>query len=94
MQINGPAHVHGPQAINAPHHATRASQAAAAQPSSIAQVDQVDISPEASFVAEARELPDIRQDRVATIKAQIESGAYESDDKLEAALDRFLDELA
>ena len=94
MQINGPAHLHGPQAINGPHHATRTSHAAAAQPSSFSQVDQVDISPEASFVAEARELPEIRQDRVAALKAQIESGTYESEDKLDAALDRFLDELA
>jgi anti-sigma28 factor (negative regulator of flagellin synthesis) len=54
----------------------------------------VDISPEASFIAQARELPDIRQERVAAIKSQIESGVYESDDKLDAALDRFLDELA
>jgi len=94
MQINGPAHLHSAQAINPPHHSTRASRPAAAQPNSIAQTDQVDISSEASFVAEARELPEVRQDRVAAIKAQIEAGLYETDDKLDGALDRLLDELA
>lgn len=94
MQINGPTHLHGAQAINPPHHSSRTSQAAAAQPNSVAHTDQVDISAEASFVAEARELPEVRQDRVAAIKAQIESGIYETDDKLEGALDRLLDELA
>jgi flagellar biosynthesis anti-sigma factor FlgM len=93
MQINGPTHVHPAQGINAPHHNARASQSAAAQGSSLAQVDQLDISPEASFAAQAQDLPDVRQSRVAEIRAQIESGAYETDDKLEGALERLLDEI-
>ncbi len=36
---------------------------------------------------------DIRTDKVAQIKAQIEAGTYEDDSKLTVAADRLLDEL-
>ena len=36
---------------------------------------------------------DVRVDKVASIKAQIEAGTYESDDKLDIAADRLLDDL-
>ncbi len=36
---------------------------------------------------------DIRADKVAQIKAQIEAGAYEDDQKLDVATDRLLDDL-
>ena len=36
---------------------------------------------------------DIRADKVAAIKAQIESGKYEDDHKLDVATDRLLDDL-
>jgi anti-sigma28 factor (negative regulator of flagellin synthesis) len=93
MQINGPAHLHGAQAINPPHHNTRASRASEAHVSSLAQVDQLDISHEADLVSRVRELPAIRQDRVDEIRAQITSGVYETDDKINGALERLLDEI-
>ena len=37
---------------------------------------------------------DIRADKVAEIKTQIEAGTYEDDKKIDAAVDRLLDELA
>jgi anti-sigma28 factor (negative regulator of flagellin synthesis) len=36
---------------------------------------------------------DIRADKVASIKSQIEAGTYEDDGKLDAAVDRLLDDL-
>ncbi len=48
MQIHGPAHVHGPQPINAPHRTT-ASQPAA-QSGYTMGADQLDISHEADMV--------------------------------------------
>ena len=93
MQINGPAHLHGAQAINPPHHAARASRASEVQFSSLAQVDQLDISYESDLVSRAHDLPAIRQDRVAEIRAQIASGTYETDEKLNGALERLLDEI-
>ena len=37
---------------------------------------------------------DIRTDKVAQIKAQIEAGTYETGDKLDIAADRLLDDLS
>ncbi len=91
MQIHGATHVHSAQPINAPHHA-RTAQPAAKQNAAV--VDQLDISREADIVSRVHELPDIRADRVAELRASIQSGAYETADKLDVALDRLLDEFA
>ena len=91
MQIQGSGHVHGPQGVSAPHR----TQAQPTQPptkSNLTEVDQLDISVEASMVSRARELPEIRQDVVNRVKAEIESGTYETDEKLDIALGRMLDE--
>ena len=37
---------------------------------------------------------DVRTDKVAQVRAQIEAGTYETDDKLDAAADKLLDELS
>jgi negative regulator of flagellin synthesis FlgM len=36
---------------------------------------------------------DVRVDKVASVKAQIEAGTYETDEKLDIAADRLLDDL-
>jgi anti-sigma28 factor (negative regulator of flagellin synthesis) len=36
---------------------------------------------------------DVRTDKVAIVKAQIEAGTYEDDKKLDAAVDKLLDDL-
>jgi negative regulator of flagellin synthesis FlgM len=91
MQIHGPVHVHGPQSINSPHR-VRPTQPNSTPTQSRSGVDQLDISPEAELVSRVRDIPDIRADRVAQIRAQIESGVYETDEKIDIALDRLLDE--
>ena len=91
MQIQGPVSVHGAHGLNGPHRA-RTAQPTPPQSAS-GQVDQLDISSEADLVSRAREIDDIRTDRVAEIKSAIESGAYETDEKLDIAIDRLLDEL-
>jgi len=92
MQIHGPYQVHGPQALSAPHR-IKAPQSSPS-PAESRGVDQLDISPEADFVSRVRDLPDIRADRVAQIREQIEAGVYETPDKLDIALNRLLDEIA
>ena len=91
MQINGPAHVHSAQPINAPHRtqATADTQASGY----LESADQLDISQEADLVSRVREMPDVRTDRVAELRAAISSGAYETADKLELAVERLLDEI-
>ncbi|MHB0955739.1 MAG: flagellar biosynthesis anti-sigma factor FlgM [Pirellulaceae bacterium] len=92
MQIHGPTHVHGPQSMNAPHRTTAPQPAARSGYTTGA--DQLDISQEANLVSRLREIPDIRADRVAELRAAIESGTYETTDKLETAVGRLLDEIS
>ena len=91
MQINRPGHVHGPQSVNAPHR-NQTQQPQTPTNSNLTEVDQLDISTEASMVSRARDLPEIRQDVVNRVKAEIEAGKYETDEKLDIALGRMLDE--
>ena len=91
MQVYGPAHLHGPQPISAPH-TTRGSQS----PQSVgfqAGGDEVQISDTARLVELAGQLPDIRLDRVSQIRQQIAEGTYETDEKINIALNRLLDEI-
>ncbi|HVW36394.1 MAG TPA: flagellar biosynthesis anti-sigma factor FlgM [Pirellulales bacterium] len=91
MQIYGPAQLHGPQTISAPH----ARVGGPTQVASPAQgPDEVHISDAARLVDQVNQLPDIRQDRVNAIRAQLAAGTYETADKLSTALDRVLNELA
>jgi negative regulator of flagellin synthesis FlgM len=90
MQVYGPAHLHGPQAISSPH-VSRASQPGQAESSPIR--DEVNISDAARLVEQVYQAPDIRQDRVQAIRAQIAAGTYETPDKLNAAVEHLLDEI-
>lgn len=90
MQIYGPAQVHGPQAITGPH-ATRAASNPA--PAHSAASDELSISETGELLARVRDLPEMRAERVAQIRAEIAAGTYEDDAKLDAALDRLLDEI-
>jgi len=90
MYVYGTSQIHSAQSIRAPHRSPSAGNAGSAPSSG---VDQLDISSEADFVSQARDLPDVRADRVADIRAQIKSGKYETSEKLDIALDRLLDEI-
>ncbi len=91
MQIYGPAHLHGAQQVGAPHAPRIAKPSAPSQAGPIQ--DELDISDAGQLVEQAKELPEIRQDRVDQIRAQIANGAYETGEKLDVALDRLLDEI-
>jgi negative regulator of flagellin synthesis FlgM len=90
MHVYGPAHLHGPQAINAPHGA-RASQPTERLESTPIR-DELDISEAARLAAETQS-QGIRQDRVDAIRAQIAEGTYETPEKLSLAVDRLLDQI-
>lgn len=91
MEIYGPAHLHGPQPLGPPHvgRASRSDPAAASEPIR----DELHISDAARAAEMLQGVPDIRQDRVAEIRAQIAAGTYETPDKLDVALERLLDEI-
>ncbi len=92
MYIQGSSYVHGAQPINAPHRSYN-SQPTQSPASSVRGADELDISPEASLVSKVRDVPDVRADKVARIKAQIANGTYDTDAKLDVALSRLLDEI-
>ena len=95
MQIYGPTHLHGPQTIGSPHH-NRTAKPEAAQPAAPIN-DELQISSAAQdaarLVEQVNQIPDIRQERVNEIRAQIEAGTYETDDKIQTAVARLLDEI-
>lgn len=90
MYIQGPGNVHASQSVRAPHKSN--GPVAAGSTSSVSGADELDISSEADMVSRVRDLPDIREDKVARIRQQIQNGTYDTDAKLEAALGKFLDE--
>jgi anti-sigma28 factor (negative regulator of flagellin synthesis) len=63
----------------------------AAQPTST-KADKVELSG-VSHLLTSLKTNDVRVDKVASVKAQIEAGTYETDDKLDIAADRLLDDL-
>jgi negative regulator of flagellin synthesis FlgM len=91
MHIYGPAHLHGPQPIGPPH-SSRVSQPDS-RTASGPIADELQISDAALAVERANQAPDIRQDRVAAIRAQIAAGTYETPEKLDIAVERLLDEI-
>jgi negative regulator of flagellin synthesis FlgM len=91
MQIYGPAQLHGAQPISAPHTPRSAPPTTSTQSAPIQ--DELSLSSAAQWIDQVRQTPDIRQDRVAAVRAQIASGAYETHDKLDVAISRLLDEI-
>ena len=91
MQIYGPARLHGPQSIGAPHGMKPTHSTSHVESSPIR--DEVNISDAAHLIEQVKQAPDIRQDRVQSIRAQIASGTYETSDKLDKAVSSLLDEI-
>jgi len=91
MSRIGPAHLHGPQSLGAPH-SPQASKPGG-RPDSAPIRDEVDISDVARLVEQARHAPEIRSDLVETIRAKIAQQTYETPEKLGIAVERLLDEI-
>ena len=90
MQIRRTSSLQNTQAIQ--FKSTQATSKANMQSAS-APVDQLDLSAEAQMISQSQSTNDIRMDRVADLRAQIASGQYETAEKLDAAVDRLLDQL-
>ncbi len=56
--------------------------------------DQVQLSDAARLLSRIAEVPEVRQDLVDRIKTEIELGTYETPEKLDAAIDALMDDLA
>jgi negative regulator of flagellin synthesis FlgM len=94
MRVDGFTQLHGPQGIRPPHHAGQVDRASPAKTGPIAgPVDKVEISPAAEEAIRIAEAAEDRQSLVARIRQQIAAGTYETPEKLNAAVDRLLDQL-
>ncbi|HZZ70977.1 MAG TPA: flagellar biosynthesis anti-sigma factor FlgM [Pirellulales bacterium] len=92
MQVYGPAYLHGAQAINSPH-TNRAAQPTSAAATTATPTDELQLSDAGQIASRLADIPDIRADKVASAKAAIANGSYETSDKLDVALSRLLDEI-
>jgi len=55
--------------------------------------DTIEISQVARLTAAVHELPDVRTELVERVKAEIAAGTYETSGRMEAAMERLLDEM-
>ncbi len=100
MQIYGPYRVSTTQPTTSAQRAQPQRSVDAAPKSSSTPIDQLDLSNSISSVnrmqssSEIAGGGEIRIERVAEIRRQIASGGYETAEKLDAALDRLLDQFA
>jgi anti-sigma28 factor (negative regulator of flagellin synthesis) len=64
-----------------------------APPTQLRATDKLELSG-GSYLLQALKTNDVRTDKVADVRAQIENGTYDADDaKLDGAVDKLLDEL-
>ncbi|HUS47411.1 MAG TPA: flagellar biosynthesis anti-sigma factor FlgM [Phycisphaerae bacterium] len=89
IDINGIQPAGAPNPIEPVNKALEATKPADAPPIS----DTVEISMAARLAAKVQEMPEVRADLVASVKAEIEAGTYETPERLEIAINRLLDDL-
>ncbi|MGY8752920.1 MAG: flagellar biosynthesis anti-sigma factor FlgM [Phycisphaerales bacterium] len=68
--------------------------APAVECSTASTVDHVTFSEHAQMLEKVRQLPEVRQERIDTIKDAIANDTYMSDVKINTAFDRLIDEVA
>lgn len=92
MQIHGTSQIHGVHGIKGPY----SSRTNGPRPNSSATAagDQVEISAAGEAAAEAADTRDVRPDLVARVRNEIAAGTYETPEKLDAALESLLDDIA
>ena len=92
MQIYGPSSVHGAQNISGPHTNLRAGSTSGSTSSS-SSTDELHLSDAGQLASQINDIPDVRQDRVNALRTAIQSGTYETTERLSGAVDRLLDEI-
>lgn len=92
MDVSGVGSVSGATPARAVAPTTNVSQPPTASPV-VAPQDELEISSAGKMLDRLSETPEIRAERLAQIQEAIESGAYDTDEKLEAALSKMFDSL-
>lgn len=86
MNIGPTGPVGGPEKVDPKKKVTPSQQPPAPKDTG----DSVEVSETAQFISEALQLPQVRQDKINEIKKAIENGTYETDDKIQQALEKFI----
>jgi negative regulator of flagellin synthesis FlgM len=90
MEIHGPGGVSGPNRIEVHRvDAQRPANVDANKPVG----DRAEISETARLLDKLAQVPDIRADRVAELKALIASGRFETPERVAGAVEKILEEL-
>jgi anti-sigma28 factor (negative regulator of flagellin synthesis) len=55
--------------------------------------DVVEISTAAALAAKVKEIPEVRAELVARVKKEIEAGTYETPQRIDAAVDKLMEDL-
>ncbi len=104
MEIRGLQGIQSISGLTSAGKSGRGNSAAEIAPSSLAPVDELDLSAEAQALGNASGLSapgdiaaadgGIRTEKVAALRRAIADGTYDTPERMSAALDRFLDEYA
>lgn len=92
MEIRGPGGVDGPGPVTPVER--RTGPAEPVRGPANPPVDEVQISELAHLKALLAKVPEVRQDKVDQVRAEIEAGTYETPAKIDETIERLLDELA
>ncbi|MEZ6047967.1 MAG: flagellar biosynthesis anti-sigma factor FlgM [Planctomycetaceae bacterium] len=92
MSITGPGSVQGGFSFERVKPVARPVENTSTQ-KTMAPVDQVEISDLGKLMNQSPENSEIREARLAQIKAEIDAGTYETPEKLEAALMKMIGRL-
>lgn len=85
--------------IARPHHTTlenlsKARHNSADTPAaSSGRGDRVELSEQARLLSKLKQLPEVREGLVNSVKSQIEAGTYDTPERLDTALQAMLDDL-
>ena len=88
-EVNGIGPVGAPKAIEPPANIAATERASQAE----APRDVVEISSVAKLAAKIQDIPEVRGELVQRVKSEIETGAYETPERIEIAVDKLMEEL-
>ncbi len=101
MQIHSLQSTSAAQAVNRVSQPNAGGKSGGGASASISAVDELELSSEAQQISQAQKIGqtegpsgDIRSEKVAALREAISSGAYETPEKMSAALDKLLDTFA
>ncbi len=83
----------GPTSLPALERSSRSAGSASPSTATPREADHAELSDNARLLSALSELPDVRQDLIDSVRAQIEAGTYDTPDKVDALLDNLAEDL-